>query len=127
MRRSAGRQASLSPLFSLTLGLAVPAVLAALVVDDVRIDTAPGLVVGVFATFLTSTSIIAAFSVDGRSRWPTPWEVLARARVLDWFVVALASVVVALVATALDSAYLDALALSLAAVGLLLGARGLWG
>jgi|GEM_PF-3038640 len=127
MRRSIVRQTSPSPLLSLALGLAVAVALAALVDDGVRVAAAPGLVVGVFATFLTSTSIIAAFSVEGRSRWPTPWEVLARARVLDWFAVALASVVVALLATALDCAYLDALALSLAAVGLLLGARGLWG
>lgn len=118
---------SLTPLLALALGATVAAALALLIEDEVRVDSSPGLVVGVFATFLTSTSIIAAFSIDGKSRWPTPWETLDRARVPAWFLVALVSVVVALVATAIDNAFLGAFGLTLALVGLLLGARGLWG
>lgn len=127
MRRNSGRQLSLTPLVALALGVAVAAGLALLVEGEARTESSPGLVVGVFATFLTSTSIVAAFSIEGRSRWPTPWETLDRAHVLDWFLVALASVVVALVAVAVDNAFLSAFGLSLALVGLALGARGLWG
>lgn len=127
MRRISGRQLSLTPLVALALGAALAAALALLVEDRARTEPSPGLVVGVFATFLTSTSIVAAFSVEGKSRWPTPWETLQRAGVLDWFLVALASVAIALVAVAIDSAFLSAFGLILALVGLALGARGLWG
>lgn len=127
MRRKSGRQSSLAALLGLGLAIAIAAALALLVEDRARVDSSPGLVVGVFATFLTSTSIIAAFAIEGKSRWPTPWEVLYRARVPAWFLIALASVVVALIATATDNAFLGAFGLTLALVGLLLGARGLWG
>lgn len=118
---------SLAPLFALALGATVAAALALLVEDEVRVDSSPGLVVGVFGTFLTSTSIIAAFSIEGKSRWPTPWEMLDRARVTAWFLVGLVSVVVALVGAAIDNAFLGAYGLALALVGLLLGAWGLRG
>jgi hypothetical protein len=87
----------------------------------------PGLAAAVFGTFLTSMAIIAAFSIEERSRWPTPWELLDRAHVPAWLSVALVSVVVALLAAAIDSAFLNALGLTLTLVGLVLGARALWG
>lgn len=127
MRRDSGRQLSLTPLVALALGAAVAAALAWLVEGEARAEASPGLVVGVFATFLTSTSIVAAFSIEGKSRWPTPWETLGRAGVFDWFVVALTSVAVALIAVAIDNTFLGAFGLTLALVGLALGARGLWG
>jgi len=87
----------------------------------------PALSVAVFATFLTSMSIIAAFSIEKESRWPTPWEALARARVPAWFAVGLGSVFIALLAAALDSALLRTCSLILAVAAMALGAWGLWG
>lgn len=100
---------------------------ALIVVDQARIDSIPALSVAVFGTFLTSMSIIAAFSIEGASRWPTPWEALERAHVPAWFVVALGSVVTALLAGALDSDFLSALSLTLAIAAVPLGTWGLWG
>ncbi len=99
-----------------------------LVAGEVGDGSSPTLVVAVFGTFLTSIAIIGAFSIDESSRWPTPWEMLHRAGVSAWFVVALASVVAALLAAATrDDGFLRSLSLILALIGLLLGARGLWG
>lgn len=100
---------------------------ALLVVGEARVKTIPGLAVAVFGTFLTSMAIIAAFSIEERSRWPTPWEALDRAHVPIWFVVALASVVTALLAGALDSSFLSSFSLALALVAVPLGTLGLWG
>ncbi|HET6997953.1 MAG TPA: hypothetical protein VFI03_05125, partial [Solirubrobacterales bacterium] len=106
---------------------AVAAGCALLIVDEARVKSIPGLAIAVFGTFLTSMAIIAAFSIQEGSRWPTPWEALDRAQVPAWFVVALGSVVTALLAGAIDSAFLSAFSLTLALVAVPLGARGLWG
>src|SRR4051812_6648117 len=87
----------------------------------------PALSVAVFGTFLTSMSIIAAFSIEATSRWPTPWEVLDRAHVPAWFAVALSSVVTALLAGALDSDFLSSFSLTLAIAAVPLGSWSLWG
>jgi hypothetical protein len=106
---------------------AIALVCALVIVHEARINSIPALSVAVFGTFLTSMSIIAAFSVEASSRWPTPWEVLDRAHVPAWFVVALGSVVTALLAGALDSDFFSALSLTLAFTAVPLGAWGLWG
>jgi hypothetical protein len=103
------------------------AVAAELVDRELSPRPNPGLAVAVFGTFLTSISIIAAFAIDRKSRWPTPWEMLGRARVLPWFLIALASVVAALLASASGDAFLDSLSITLALVAVPLGALGLWG
>jgi hypothetical protein len=109
-------------------GLAVLlAAAAAVLIDRGDGGGSPALAVAVFGTFLTSMSIIAAFSIEEGSRWPTPWEMLARAGVSAWFAVGLGSVVVALLADIADCAFLTSFSLTLALAGLLLGARGLWG
>ncbi len=100
---------------------------ALLVVDEARVKSIPGLSVGVFGTFLTSMAIIAAFSIEEGSRWPTPWEALDRAHVPAWFAIALGSVVTALLAGALDSSFLSAFSLTLALAAVPLGTWGLWG
>ncbi len=86
----------------------------------------PTLSVAVFATFLTSMSIIAAFAIEKESRWPTPWEALKRAHVHVWFAIGLSSVLAALVAAALDSDFVGALSLLLALLAIALGTRSLW-
>lgn len=114
----------------LLLAVAVAALaavaLALLVVDEARIRASPALSIAVFGTFLTSMAIITAFSIEQGSRWPTPWEALERAHVPAWFVVALGSVVVALLASATDSRFLSAFSLTLALTAVPLGAWGLW-
>jgi hypothetical protein len=100
----------------------------ALLVDgEARVKSIPGLSIAVFGTFLTSMAIIAAFSIEEGSRWPTPWEALDRAHVPAWFVVALGSVVTALVAGALDSSFLSTFSLTLALAAVPLGTWALWG
>jgi hypothetical protein len=100
----------------------------ALLVDgEARVKSIPGLSIAVFGTFLTSMAIIAAFSIEEGSRWPTPWEALDRAHVPAWFVVALGSVVTALVAGALDSPFLSTFSLTLALAAVPLGTWALWG
>jgi hypothetical protein len=100
----------------------------ALLVDgEARVNSIPGLSIAVFGTFLTSMAIIAAFSIEEGSRWPTPWEALDRAHVPAWFVVALGSVVTALVAGALDSSFLSTFSLTLALAAIPLGTWALWG
>jgi hypothetical protein len=106
---------------------AIAIVCALLVVDEARVNSIPALAVAVFGTFLTSMAIIAAFSIEEGSRWPTPWEALDRAHVPAWFVVALGSVVTALLAGALDSHFLSALSLTLALAAVPLGTWALWG
>lgn len=101
--------------------------IALLVVGEARVKAIPGLTIAVFGTFLTSMAIIAAFSIEDGSRWPTPWEALDRARVPIWFSVALASVVTALLADAFDGAFLGTLSLTLALVAIPLGTWALWG
>jgi hypothetical protein len=100
---------------------------ALLVVGEARVKAIPGLTIAVFGTFLTSMAIIAAFSIEDGSRWPTPWEALDRAYVPAWFSVALGSVVTALLADAFDSAFLSTLSLTLALVAIPLGTWALWG
>ncbi|MFL5898153.1 MAG: hypothetical protein ACJ76D_06770 [Solirubrobacterales bacterium] len=108
--------------------MAAIAVGCALLVDDeARSSLVPTLAVGVFGTFLTSMSIIAAFAIEKESRWPTPWEALKRAHVPAWFAVALSSVVTALLATAFDSDFMSALSLALAILGVPLATRALSG
>lgn len=107
--------------------VAIALVCALVVVHDARTNSIPALSVAVFGTFLTSMSIIAAFSVEATSRWPTPWEVLDRAHVPAWFAVALSSVVTALLAGALDSDFLSTFSLTLAIAAVPLGAWSLWG
>lgn len=97
------------------------------VVGEARVKSIPGLAIAVFGTFLTSMAIIAAFSIEEGSRWPTPWEALYRARVPAWFAVALGSVVTALLSGAIDSPFLSAFSLTLALVAIPLGTWGLWG
>lgn len=87
----------------------------------------PALSVAVFGTFLTSTSIIAAFSIEKESRWPTPWEILRRAHVHVWFLVGLASVVAALLAVGFDCDLLGTFSLTLTIAAVPLGTWGLWG
>src|SRR3954452_10452903 len=86
----------------------------------------PALSVAVFGTFLTSMSIIAAFSIERESRWPTPWETLKRAHVPVWFAAGLSSVLTALLAVALDCDFVSALSLVLALVAIGLGTWCLW-
>jgi hypothetical protein len=113
--------------FALLALLAIAAaVCAASVVGEARVSAAPGLAIAVFGTFLTSMAIIVAFSVDSRSRWPNPWEMLRRAQVPLWFGVGLGSVVAALLSAALDSAFLSSLSLTLALVAAPLGTWSLW-
>lgn len=100
---------------------------ALLVAGEARVKSIPGLAVAVFGTFLTSMAIVAAFSIEEGSRWPTPWEALDQAHVPSWFVVALGSVVTALLAGALDSSFLSAFSLTLALAAVPLGTWGLWG
>jgi hypothetical protein len=100
---------------------------ALIVVGEARVKSIPALSIAVFGTFLTSMAIIAAFSIEEGSRWPTPWEVLDRAHVPVWFLVALGSVVAALLAGATDSAFLSAFSLTLALTAVPLGTWGLWG
>lgn len=111
------------------VGLAAAAAFmgAQAIVGEARINAIPAPSVAVFGTFLTSMSIIAAFSVEASSRWPTPWEVLNRALVPAWLAIALSSVVTALLAGALDSDLLSTLSLTLALAAIPLGAWGLWG
>ncbi len=100
----------------------------ALLVDgEARVNSIPGLSIAVFGTFLTSMAIIAAFSIEEGSRWPTPWEALDRAHVPAWFVVALGSVVAALLGGALDSSFLSTFSLTLALAAIPLGTWALWG
>lgn len=100
----------------------------ALLVDgEARVNSIPGLSIAVFGTFLTSMAIIAAFSIEEGSRWPTPWEALDRAHVPAWFVVALGSVVTALVAGAFDNSFLSTFSLTLAIAAIPLGTWALWG
>lgn len=105
----------------------IAAACALLVDDEARVKSIPGLAVAVFGTFLTSMAIVAAFSIEEGSRWPTPWEALDRAHVPSWFVVALGSVVTALLAGAFDNAFLSAFSLTLALAAVPLGTWGLWG
>jgi hypothetical protein len=100
---------------------------ALVIVDQARSKSVPTLSVGVFGTFLTSMSIIAAFAIERESRWPTPWEALRRAHVPAWFAVALSSVVAALFATAFDSDFVGALSLALAILAVPLATRALSG
>ncbi|MGN6258525.1 MAG: hypothetical protein ACTHN3_12380 [Solirubrobacterales bacterium] len=86
----------------------------------------PALSVAVFGTFLTSMSIIAAFSIEKESRWPTPWEALKRARIPVWFAVGLSSVLTALAAVALDNELVSAVSLALALLAIALGTWCLW-
>jgi hypothetical protein len=127
MGRRIGHDRAVTLVVEVALATAVAAA-AAVGVDciaDPRWD--PGLAVAVFGTFLTSMAIIAAFSIEEKSRWPTPWEMLDRAHVLGWFVVALASVAAALLATVIDDDFLNAFGLTLALVGLAMGAWALRG
>lgn len=114
-------------LAAVSASAAVAVVCALLIVDEARINSIPALAVAVFGTFLTSMAIIAAFSIEEGSRWPTPWEALDRAHVPAWFAVALGSVVTALLAGALDSHFLSALSLTLALTAVPLGTWALWG
>lgn len=124
-RRSQNRAAVL--VAAVGSAAAVALVCALVVVHEARINSIPALSVAVFGTFLTSMSIIAAFSVEATSRWPTPWEVLDRAHVQAWFTVALSSVVTALLAGAFDSDFLSTFSLTLAIAAVPLGTWGLWG
>jgi hypothetical protein len=90
-------------------------------------ESIPALSVAVFGTFLTSTSIIAAFSIEKESRWPTFWEALRRAHVPLWFLVGLASVVAALLAVGFDCDQFRTLSLVLAIAAVPLGTWALWG
>ncbi len=110
----------------LVVAAAGTAVCAALVAGEARVNAAPGLAIAVFGTFLTSMAIIVAFSIDGGSRWPTPWEMLGRARVPLWFLVALASVIAALLSAEIDSSFLSSLALTLALAAIPLASWSLW-
>jgi hypothetical protein len=85
----------------------------------------PALAVAVFGTFLTSMSIIAAFSIEKESRWPTPWETLNRARVPIWFGVGLSSVFIGLLADGLDCDHLNVVSLVLALLAVPLGTLSL--
>lgn len=105
----------------------IAAACALLVDGEARVKSIPGLAVAVFGTFLTSMAIVAAFSIEEGSRWPTPWEALDRAHVPSWFVVALGSVITALLAGAFDSSFLSAFSLTLALAAVPLGTWGLWG
>lgn len=100
---------------------------ALIVVGEARVGSIPALSIAVFGTFLTSMAIIVAFSIEKGSRWPTPWEVLDHAHVPAWFLVALGSVIAALLAGAIDSAFLSAFSLTLALTAVPLGTWGLWG
>jgi hypothetical protein len=124
-RRSRNRAAV--PAAAIGSAVAIALIFALVIVDQARVNSIPALSVAVFGTFLTSMSIIAAFSVEASSRWPTPWEVLDRAHVPAWFAVALGSVVTALLAGALDCDFLSAFSLTLAIAAIPLGAWGLWG
>jgi hypothetical protein len=112
---------------TVVLVAAVALVVALAFVGEAQIGSIPAPSIAVFGTFLTSMSIIAAFSIEATSRWPTPWEVLDRAHVPAWFAVALASVVTALVAGLFDCDFLGTFSLVLAIAALPLGARGLRG
>jgi hypothetical protein len=101
-------------------------VCAELVAGEARVNAAPGLAIAVFGIFLTSMAIIVAFSIDGGSRWPTPWEMLGRARVPLWFLVALASVIIALLSAEIDSSFLSSLALTVALAAIPLASWSLW-
>jgi hypothetical protein len=105
----------------------IAAACALLVDGEARVKSIPGLAVAVFGTFLTSMAIVAAFSIEEGSRWPTPWEALDRAHVPSWFVVALGSVITALLASAFDNSFLSAFSLTLALAAIPLGTWGLWG
>ena len=114
-------------LAAVLLAAAAALVFALITVDEARINSIPALAVAVFGTFLTSMSIIAAFSIEEASRWPTPWEALDRAHVPIWFAVAFSSVVTALFAGAFDSDFFSAFSLALAIAAVPLGAAALWG
>jgi hypothetical protein len=127
MMRGGRRKRIATLLFAVLIAVLLAAAAALLIAGDVGAESSPALAVAVFGTFLTSMAIIAAFSIEEKSRWPTPWEMLDRAGVSAWFVVGLASVAAALIATGSDSDFLPALSLTLSLIGLLLGARALWG
>jgi hypothetical protein len=126
--RVEGRRSRAAVLVAAIAAASLVAAGCALLVDgEARVKSIPGLSIAVFGTFLTSMAIIAAFSIEEGSRWPTPWEALDRAHVPAWFVVALGSVVTALVAGALDSSFLSTFSLTLALAAIPLGTWALWG
>jgi hypothetical protein len=121
--RRSWRRAAVAVVAAAAIAVAVALVIG----DEAQSKSVPTLSVGVFGTFLTSMSIIAAFAIERESRWPTPWEALRRAHVPAWFAVALSSVVAALVATAFESDFVSAISLALAILAVPLATRALAG